>query len=365
MKYLREYRDFKAARRYAQTIRRVTTHEWTIMEACGGQTHSIVRYSLDELLPKQIKIAHGTGCPFCVTPVGLIDKAIELSKRKNTVVCVFGDLLRIPGTDSDLLSSRASGGGVRIVFSPLGALEFARQNPDTEVVFFAVGFETTAPANAMAVYLAREQGIKNFSVLVSHVLVPPAMQRIMTMEDRHVHGFLANGHVCTVMGYREYEALCEKFNAPIIVTGFEPLDILQAILMCVIQLEEGRAVVENQYARTVDRIGNENARKMLNDVFEVVSYHWRDMDTMPASGLGLRDEFRDFDAEVRFGAADRERDSEPNGCIGASVQQGLSRPVDCPAFGTLCTPEHPLGAPMVSSEGVCSAYYRYRRPQEK
>lgn len=364
MKYLREYRDFKAARRYAQTIRRVTTHNWTIMEACGGQTHSIVRYSLDELLPKQIKIAHGTGCPFCVTPVGLIDKAIELSKRKNTMVCVFGDLMRIPGTDSDLLQSRASGGGVRIVFSPLQALDYARQNPDIEVVFFAVGFETTAPANAMSVYLAREQGVKNFSVLVSHVLVPPAMQRIMTMEERHVHGFLANGHACTVMGYREYEDLCEKFKAPIIITGFEPLDILQAILMCVIQLEEGRSEVENQYSRTVDRIGNLHARKMLEDVFEVVTYHWRDMDTMPASGLGLRDEFREFDAEARFGTVDHERDGEPNGCISASIHRGESRPIECPAFGTLCTPEHPLGAPMVSSEGICSAYYRYRRPQK-
>ena len=365
MKYLREYRDFKAARRYAQTIRRVTSHNWTIMEACGGQTHSIVRYGLDELLPKQISIAHGTGCPYCVTPVGLIDKAIELALHKNVTVCAFSDLMRIPGTESDLLSARAQGGSVRIIFSPLDALEYARNNPDTQVVFFAVGFETTAPANAMAVFLAKDQGIENFSVLVSHVLVPPAMERILTMENRHVHGFLANGHVCTVMGYREYEPLCAKYNAPIIITGFEPLDLLQGVLMCVIQLEEGRAEVENQYARTVTRTGNENAREMLQKVFEVVPYHWRDMGSMPNSGLGLREEYRDYDAEVRFGAAARDLDVDNHGCIGASVQQGLARPVDCPAFGTLCTPEHPLGAPMVSGEGVCSAYYRYRRPQKK
>lgn len=365
MKYLREYRDFKAARRYAQTIRRVTTHDWTIMEACGGQTHSIVRYGLDELLPKQISIAHGTGCPFCVTPIGLIDKAIDLALRKGTVVCVFSDLMRIPGTESDLLSARARGGSVRIVFSPLDALEYARNNPDVQVVFFAVGFETTAPANAMAVYLAKEKGIENFSVLVSHVLVPPAMEHILSMENRHVDGFLANGHVCTVMGYREYEPLCDKYKAPIIITGFEPLDILQGILMCVIQLEEGLFKVENQYARTVTREGNENARNMLQEVFEVVEYQWRDMGSMPRSGLALRESYKQFDAEVRFGEAAREQAPENHGCISGKVQQGLARPVDCPAFGTLCTPERPMGSPMVSSEGICSAYYRYRRPQKK
>lgn len=364
MKYKREYRDFKAARRYAQTIRRVTTREWTIMEACGGQTHSIVRYGLDELLPKQITIAHGTGCPYCVTPVGVIDKAIELAMHKNVLLCVFSDLMRVPGSESDLQSARASGANVRIVYSPTNALNIARSHPDKEVVFFAIGFETTAPANAMVVHLAREQNISNFSVLVSHVLVPPAMERIMTMENRHVHGFLANGHVCTVMGYREYERLCETYKAPIVVTGFEPLDILQGILMCALQLEEGRSLVENQYARTVTRIGNEHARKMLEDVFEVVSYEWRGMGSMPASGLALREAYRDFDAETRFGSASRTDMGDTQGCVAANVQQGLCRPSDCPAFGSQCTPEHPLGVPMVSSEGICSAYYRYRRPQE-
>lgn len=365
MKYLREYRDFKSARLYAQTIRRLTTQPWTIMEVCGGQTASIVRYALDELLPSKLTIAHGTGCPYCATPVGLIDKAIELAKRKNVMVCGFSDVMRVPGSETDLLSARAGGGDVRIVFSPLDALEIARAKPDMEIVYFAIGFETTAPANAMAVHMAHEQGIRNFSVLVSHYLVPPAMERILAREDNHVHAFLANGHACTVMGFREYEALCEQYKVPIVVTGFEPVDILQGILMCVVQLEEGRAEVENQYARTVTRLGNEHAREMLETVFEQVTYHWRGMDSMPKSGLALREKYRELDAEVRFGRAPREDSAEPTGCIAPKILQGLETPIACPAFGTLCTPEHALGAPMVSSEGTCSAYFRYRRPQDK
>ncbi|MCG8420712.1 MAG: hydrogenase formation protein HypD [Proteobacteria bacterium] len=365
MKYLHEYRDPAAARRYAQALARVTTRPWTIMEVCGGQTHSIVRHGVDALLPDQLELVHGPGCPVCVTPIELIDKAIELAERPGVVLCSFGDMLRVPGSKSDLLSAKARGGDVRMVYSPLDALDHARAHRDVEVVFFAVGFETTAPANAMAVYQARAQGIDNFSLLVSHVLVPPAMATILSAPHNRVQGFLAAGHVCTITGYRDYESICRRHAVPIVVTGFEPLDILQGVLMCIKQLERGRAEVENQYTRAVVRDGNRHAQKMIGEVFEVMPRDWRGIGTIAASGFGLRESYAAFDAEKRFGL-----DCDANGsgrtageelCISGLVLQGVRRPVDCTEFGTRCTPEHPLGAPMVSSEGACAAYYCYRR----
>jgi len=360
MKFLDEYRDAKAAQRYARLIRRMTTRPWTIMEVCGGQTHAIVKFGVDELLPKEITLVHGPGCPVCVTPVELINKAITIASRPEVIFCSFGDMLRVPGTEKDLLSVKAAGGDVRIVYSPLDALELARKNPARQVVFFAVGFETTAPANAMAVYQAHRQGVANFSVLVSHVLVPPAMEAVLSSPDRRVQGFLAAGHVCTVMGYTEYEPIAAKYRCPIVVTGFEPLDILQGIAMCVRQLEQGRAEVENQYARSVRREGNQPAQKIIREVFTVVPRKWRGIGEIPQSGLGLRGDYAALDAEQRFGVADQHVE-EPAECISGLVLQGIKKPHECPVFGTRCTPEHPLGATMVSNEGACAAYYRYRR----
>ncbi|MFA6563920.1 MAG: hydrogenase formation protein HypD [Verrucomicrobiia bacterium] len=360
MKFLDEYRDAKGAQRYARLIRRMTTRPWTIMEVCGGQTHAIVKFGVDELLPKEITLVHGPGCPVCVTPVELINKAIAIASRPEVIFCSFGDMLRVPGTEKDLLSVKAAGGDVRIVYSPLDALKLARENPARQVVFFAVGFETTAPANAMSVYQARQQGVANFSVLVSHVLVPPAMEAVLSSPDRRVQGFLAAGHVCTVMGYTEYEPIAAKYRCPIVVTGFEPLDILQGIAMCVRQLEQGRAEVENQYARSVRREGNQPAQKIIHEVFTVVPRKWRGIGEIPQSGLGLRGDYAAFDAELRFGVADQ-RVEEPAECISGLVLQGIKKPHECPVFGTRCTPEHPLGATMVSNEGACAAYYRYRR----
>ena len=360
MKFLDEYRDAKAAQRYARLIRRMTTRPWTIMEVCGGQTHAIVKFGVDELLPKEITLVHGPGCPVCVTPVELINKAIAVASRPEVIFCSFGDMLRVPGTEKDLLSVKAAGGDVRIVYSPLDALKIARENPARQVVFFAVGFETTAPANAMAVYQARQQGIANFSVLVSHVLVPPAMEAVLSSPNKRVQGFLAAGHVCTVMGYTEYEPIAAKYHCPIVVTGFEPLDILQGIAMCVRQLEQGRAEVENQYARSVRRDGYQPAQKIIHEVFGVVPHKWRGIGEIPQSGLGLRGDYAAFDAEQRFGVADQHVE-EPAECISGLVLQGIKKPHECPVFGTRCTPEHPLGATMVSNEGACAAYYRYRR----
>ena len=359
MKYLDEYRAAGPVRSCAGAIARITTKPWTIMEVCGGQTHSIVKFGLDELLPKEITLVHGPGCPVCVTPIELIDKAIGIAHKPGVMFCSFGDMLRVPGTRSDLMSAKAAGADVRIVYSPLDAVELARRNPERQVVFFAVGFETTAPANAFAVHQAREEGMKNFSILVSHVLVPPAMEVILSSPDRRVQGFLAAGHVCTVMGYEEYEPIARKYRVPIVVTGFEPLDILQGLLMCVTQLEEGRAEVENQYARSVRREGNPPARALMAEVFEVVPRKWRGIGEIPQSGLALRDEYAMFDAPRRFGVAEITA-AEPAECIAGEILQGHKKPHDCPAFGVYCTPERPLGAPMVSSEGACAAYYRYR-----
>ena len=359
MKYLDEYRDGEKARAYARQIGRLTTRPWSIMEVCGGQTHAIVKFGLDEILPKFITLIHGPGCPVCVTPLEYIDKAIEIASRADTIFCSFGDMLRVPGSGTDLLSVKAGGGDVRMVYSPTDALKIAAQNPGKEVVFFAVGFETTAPATAMAAHQAAEQGVKNFSMLVSHVLAPPAMEALLSSPDCRIQGFLAAGHVCTVMGCGEYEAIAAKYRVPIVVTGFEPLDILQGVFMCVRQLEEGRAVVENQYSRVVRPDGNPHARELIGRVFEVTPRQWRGLGQIPASGLRLRSQYEGLDAEKRFGLAGRAT-AEPAECLSGLVLQGRIKPVECPAFGRACVPEHPLGAPMVSSEGACAAYYRYR-----
>jgi hydrogenase expression/formation protein HypD len=362
MRFIDEYRDAKLAQRYARRIAQIVTRPWTIMEICGGQTHAIIKFGIDELLPKEITLVHGPGCPVCVTPVELIDKAIEIASRPEVIFCSFGDMLRVPGSEKDLLSVKAQGGDVRIVYSPLDALKLAKENPDREVVFFAVGFETTAPANAMAVHQAFRQNIKNFSLLVSHVLVPPAIEAILSSPKNRVQGFLAAGHVCTVMGYTEYEPIAKKYKVPIVVTGFEPLDILQGVYMCVKQLEEGRHEVENQYTRSVRREGNTKAQELIREVFCVVPRKWRGIGEIPRSGLGLTEKYKEFDAELKFGLTDRSVE-ESSECLAGLVLQGVKKPHECPAFGTRCTPEHPLGAPMVSSEGACAAYYRYRREQ--
>ncbi len=360
MKLLDEYRDPQAVHRYADAIERVASRPWTIMEICGGQTHAIVRFGIDELLPACITLVHGPGCPVCVTPAHSIDHGIRIASRPDVILCSFGDMLRVPGTAGDLAAAKARGADVRVVYSPLDALKVARANPDREVVFFAVGFETTAPANAMAVFLAAKQAVRNFSVLVSHVLVPPGMEAILASPQCRVQGFLAAGHVCTIMGTQEYEPLSAKFRVPIVVTGFEPLDIMQGVLMCIRQLEAGRAEVENQYTRFVRSEGNTEARRLISEVFEVRTRHWRGIGAIPRSGLGLRPAYAAFDAEVRFGLMG-EPERSAGECISGLVLQGLRKPTECPAFGVRCTPEHPLGATMVSSEGACAAYHRYRR----
>jgi hydrogenase expression/formation protein HypD len=363
MKYIDEYRDADAARHFVRAIGHIVTRPWSIMEVCGGQTHAILRFGIDELLPKEVTLIHGPGCPVCVTPLELIDKAVELAGRPEVIFCSFGDMLRVPGSQDDLLTVKSRGGDVRIVYSPLDAVKVARANPDREVVFFAVGFETTAPANAMAVHQAKRLGVSNFSILVSHVLVPPAIESILAAPGNRVQGFLGAGHVCTVVGTAEYEPIVRKYKVPVVVTGFEPVDILQGIYLCVRQLEEGRAEVENQYARSVKTEGNRHAQDLVAEVFQVVPRKWRGLGEIPRSGLGLRDVYRAFDAEWRFGLAAGGA-PEPAECISGLVLQGLSKPFECPAFGSRCTPEHPLGATMVSSEGACAAYHRYGRRKE-
>jgi hydrogenase expression/formation protein HypD len=359
MRYVDEYRDLSAARRLADEVARCTTRPWTIMEVCGGQTHAIVKFGIESLLPTAIALVHGPGCPVCVTSVELLDKAIEIASRPGVVFCSFGDMLRVPGSTTDLLSVKAGGGDVRIVYSPLDAVKIARETSHKQIVFFAVGFETTAPANALALVQAQAERLRNFSVLVSHVLVPPAMQAILASPANRVQAFLAAGHVCTVMGIEEYHAIARRFHVPIVVTGFEPVDILHGILMCVQQLENGRAVVENQYARAVRQEGNASAQKLMRDVFRIRARKWRGVGEIPASGLGLSEAFAEFDAEQRFGVADHTAEESPE-CLSGQILQGLTKPPSCPAFGSKCTPEHPLGATMVSSEGACAAYYQYR-----
>ena len=363
MKYVDEYRESATAAALAETIKQTVRRPWTVMEICGGQTHSIVRFGLDALLPSNLTLVHGPGCPICVTPIGLIDQALQLASLPRVIFCSFGDMLRVPGSQGNLFEVKAAGGDVRIIYSPLDALELARANPDREVVCFAVGFETTAPAFAMAAIQARRLGLTNFSLLAAQVLVPPAMEAILSAPGCLVQGFLAAGHVCTVMGYEEYEDLATRYRVPIVVTGFEPIDILEGIAMLARQLEEGRAVVENQYTRSVRREGNVAAQAAVREVFEPTLRAWRGIGDIPHSGLKLTAAYADFDAAVRF------RDAlshlgpvggEDPDCRSGLVLQGLLKPPDCPAFATRCTPENPLGAPMVSSEGACAAYYRYR-----
>ncbi|MDB4968857.1 MAG: [NiFe] hydrogenase metallocenter assembly protein HypD [Myxococcales bacterium] len=360
MKYLDEYRDRDVAQALIRRIAATVTRPWVLMEMCGGQTHSIVRYGLDRLLPSPIELVHGPGCPVCVTSLEMIDRAHAIAAEPEVIFTSFGDMLRVPGSNGDLLRLRSRGADVRVVYSPLDALSLARANPTKRVVFFAIGFETTAPANAMAAFQARKQQITNFSLLVSHVLVPPAIASILQTQGNRVQGFLGPGHVCAVMGFREYEALAERYRVPIVVTGFEPVDILQGISMAVEQLEAGRAIVENQYARTVARDGNRVARELVGDVFEIADRKWRGVGAIPKSGYRLRAEYRAWDAERIFdvGAIDTR---EPERCISGSILRGLKKPCDCPAFGKECTPQTPLGATMVSAEGACAAYFQYGR----
>jgi len=363
MKFLEEYRDKDTVLKLVDEIKNVTTKNWTIMEMCGGQTHSIIRYGIDELIPKKIRLVHGPGCPVCVTPVEMIDKALEIAARSDVIFTSFGDMLRVPGTNGDLFSVKARGGDVRIVYSPMDAVTLAEKHSNKEVIFFRVGFETTAPANAMAVVAAKEKGLTDFSVLISHVLVPPAIEAILQSDKNEVQGFLAAGHVCTVMGYEEYEPLSKKFKVPIVVTGFEPVDLLQGILMTVKQLEEGRFDVENQYARSVSRQGNDPAQHVLKDVFRVIPRKWRGIGEIPMSGWGLTEKYAKYDAELKFGVIDTTAE-EPADCISGEILMGHKRPNECPAFGTSCTPESPFGATMVSAEGACAAYYKYHRYED-
>jgi hydrogenase expression/formation protein HypD len=360
MKYLDEFRDPDLAQKLLAEIRQMATRKWVLMEVCGGQTHSIIRNGIDQLLPEEIELIHGPGCPVCVTPLDVIDQALAIAALPGVVFCSFGDMLRVPGSEKDLFRVKSEGGDVRIVYSPLDALAIARENPDREVVFFGIGFETTAPANAMAVYQARQQGIANFSMLVSHVQVPPAIEAIMQSPQNRVQAFLAAGHVCSVMGYWQYVPLCEKYKVPVVVTGFEPLDVLQGIRCAVQQLEDGRYEVENAYSRAVNFEGNQAAQKMLADVFVLSRRNWRGIGPIPDSGWELSEAYREFDAAIRFDVGDIQTKESPL-CRSGEILQGIIKPNECPAFGRECTPRTPLGATMVSSEGACAAYYQYGR----
>jgi hydrogenase expression/formation protein HypD len=364
MKYVEEFRDGDAVRAYAEQIRALVTRPWQIMEICGGQTHTIVKYGIDELLPPEVTLVHGPGCPVCVTPIAAIDRALAIAARPEVTFCSFGDMLRVPGSRKNLQMIRAEGGDVRMVYSPLDALAIAEANPQREVVFFAIGFETTAPTAAMAAWQARRRGIRNFSLLVSQVRVPPAIEALMDAPDNRIQGFLAAGHVCTIMGTDEYLPLAARYRIPLVVTGFEPLDLMQGIHRCVKQLEEGRHEVENQYARSVRPEGNPAAKRMLGEVFHVVDREWRGLGVIPSSGLALADAYADLDAERRF-PMDALPATDDHGCMSGLVLRGVAKPRECPAFGTRCTPEHPLGATMVSSEGACAAYFSYRGLNQK
>jgi len=360
--YSREFRDQKLVTGVVAEIRRTITRPWVIMEICGGQTHAIMRYGLDQLLPPEIELVHGPGCPVCVTSLELIDKAQAIAAKPDVIFTSYGDMLRVPGSTHDLFNVRASGGDVRVVYSPLDALKIAQDHPDKQVVFFAIGFETTAPANAMSVLQAKTLGINNYSVLVSHVRVPPAMHAILGSPDNRVQGFLAAGHVCAVMGFWEYPSIAEQYHTPIAVTGFEPLDIAQGILMTVRQLEQGRCEAENAYGRVVTFEGNRPAQAVIARVFKTCDRKWRGIGMIPGSGWCLNDEFSAYDAEQRFQVG-QIQPSESELCIAGVILQGLKKPQDCQAFGKQCKPEHPLGATMVSSEGACAAYYRYALQQ--
>lgn len=358
MKFLTEYRDPEVAQRYLQEIRKTVTRPWTIMEVCGGQTHSLVKNGILNMLPKEINMVHGPGCPVCVTPLNLIDKAVYLAEEKGVILCSFGDMLRVPGSQKSLLESKAGGADIRILYSPLEAVKIASQNPDRQVVFFAVGFETTAPANALSVIHAHRLGLSNYSILASHVLVPPAIQALLSDEACHIEGFLAAGHVCTIMGLEEYYPLVDRFQVPIVVTGFEPIDLLQGILMTVKQLENKEAKLENQYSRMVRESGNPKAMEMVYEVFETTDRMWRGMDVIPQSGYEVKAKYEQFDAKKKFAVNIEEAPENPE-CIAGDIMKGIKKPFECPNFGHKCKPENPLGAPMVSSEGACAAYYHF------
>jgi hydrogenase expression/formation protein HypD len=363
VKYLDEFGDPELARRLLDDIAATVTRPWALMEVCGGQTHTIVRNGIDQLLPEGVEMIHGPGCPVCVTPLETIDRALAIAATPGVIFCSFGDMIRVPGSEGDLFRVKSAGGDVRIVYSPLDAVRIAQVNPDKQVVFFGIGFETTAPANAMTVQVARRQGITNFSLLVSHVLVPPAITAIMESPSCRVQGFLAAGHVCTVMGMAQYEPLVERYRVPIVVTGFEPLDVLEGIRRAVRQLEEGRAELENAYPRAVSPAGNPVARAVVEDVFSVCDRSWRGIGVIPQSGWRLSEEYAEFDAEGRFDVAGIVT-TESELCRAGEVLQGLIKPFECEAFGTACTPRSPLGAPMVSSEGACAAYFQFRRLEQ-
>jgi hydrogenase expression/formation protein HypD len=361
MKYLSEYRDPELVKEYLEEIHRITTKPWTLMEICGGQTHCLVKNGILDMLPSQITMVHGPGCPVCVTSIGVIDEAIYLAQQPNVILCSFGDMLRVPGSKKSLLQVKAEGADVRILYSPLEAVKLAKDNPDKEIIFFAVGFETTAPANALSVVQAAKLGVHNYSILASHVLVPPAMEAILSDDENKIDAFLAAGHVCTIMGMEEYYPIVDKYKIPIVVTGFEPLDLLQGILMAVQQLEKGEHTLENQYARAVQREGNRLARQTINEVFTVDDRTWRGIGMIPQSGYEVREAYKQFNARVKFNlslpAAEENKE-----CISGDIMKGIKKPYQCPNFRNKCKPEHPLGAPMVSSEGACAAYYNYTSP---
>ncbi|NJP04429.1 MAG: hydrogenase formation protein HypD [Chloroflexaceae bacterium] len=364
MKFVDEYRNEQEAQQFLQAIHQLVRHPWTLMEVCGGQTHTLIKFGIDQMLPESVRLIHGPGCPVCVTPLVLIDKAIAIARQPNVIFTSFGDMLRVPGSKTDLLQVKAEGADVRMVYSPLDAVKLAQKHPERQIVFFAVGFETTAPGNAMAVWQAQQLGLPNFSILCSHVLVPPAMEAILSSPQNLVQGFLAAGHVNTVMGYWEYEPIAARYQVPIVVTGFEPLDLLQGIYMTLRALEEGRHGVENQYSRSVSRDGNTHAQRLIQQVFTPCDRAWRGIGVIPQSGYRLSEMYTMFDAEQRFAVGDIVTQESPD-CIAGQIMQGLKKPHDCQAFGGRCTPEHPLGAPMVSSEGACAAYYQYGRGKKQ
>jgi len=361
MKYMDEYRNPQLAKQLIHEIKQSTHQTWNIMEICGGQTHAILRFGIDRALSPEIQLIHGPGCPVCVTPVQKIDLAIQLALEKDIILCSFGDMLRVPGTKTSLLSVRGQGANVQTVYSPLDSIKIAQQNPDKQVIFFAVGFETTAPVNAMAVKKAKELGLKNFSLLCAQVLVPPAMEALLSDPYCQIQGFLSAGHVCTVMGYHEYEPIAEKYKIPIVVTGFEPIDLLLGIKECITLLEQGKHGVQNAYTRSVRREGNVPAQQLMKEIFEVCDQHWRGLGCIPKSGLKLKSDYSEFDTEQKFKLTFVEAEDKKTICIAGEILQGKKKPTDCPAFGTVCTPENPIGAPMVSNEGACSAYYQYEK----
>ncbi len=364
MKYIKEYRDPELVDKYIKELHRISTKNWTIMEVCGGQTHSLVKHGILDLLPDKIRMVHGPGCPVCVTPLHLIDKAVHLALEKGVILCSFGDMLRVPGSEMSLLEAKAKGADIRILYSPLEAVKLAKENPEREIVFFAVGFETTAPANALSVIHAQKAGLTNYSILASHVLVPPAIAAVMDDEEVEIQAFLAAGHVCTIMGTEEYGPLVEQYKVPVVVTGFEPVDLLQGILMTVKQLEEGRVALENQYSRVVKSEGNPQAIEVIRQVFDTQDREWRGIGNIPLSGYEVHDELAEFDANRKF-QVDIPKAEESDECIAGLVLKGIKKPFECPQFGKKCKPQNPLGAPMVSSEGACAAYYHFSRTLEE